>query len=143
MKPIGYWLNRTDQALTRAMNGMLAEFGLTRIAWQVLNVLRDTPEATASDVRSALAANADVRTLTAAVDALLADGWATRPAPDRLALTPSGRQRLAGVAARVDAFRALSMTGIPADEYRTAVRVLERMTHNVESATGRGDCSRA
>ncbi|MFJ9854194.1 MarR family winged helix-turn-helix transcriptional regulator [Streptomyces sp. NPDC101150] len=139
MKPLGYWLNRTDRALTRAMNDMLAEFGLTRIAWQVLNVLRDTPEATASDVRSALAANADVQTLTAAVDVVLADGWATRPAPDRLALTPPGRQRLTGVAARVDAFRALSMTDISTDEYRTAVRVLERLTHNAESAKVQGE----
>ncbi|MFC7640513.1 hypothetical protein ACFQX6_05420 [Streptosporangium lutulentum] len=42
MKPIGYWLNRTDEALTHHMNGMLNEFGLTRIAWQVLNVVEDT-----------------------------------------------------------------------------------------------------
>ncbi|MEV0151342.1 MULTISPECIES: MarR family winged helix-turn-helix transcriptional regulator [unclassified Nonomuraea] len=143
MKPIGYWLNRTDQALTRSMNDMLSEFGLTRIAWQVLNVIDDTPETTDSDVLSALAANADVHTLTAAVDAVLTDGWAARPAPDRLALTARGRQRLAGVAERVDAFRELSMTGISPDEYRTAVRVLERITHTLETATSAGRPSEA
>jgi hypothetical protein len=37
MRPIGYWLNRTDQALTRSMDTTLLEFGLTRITWQVLN----------------------------------------------------------------------------------------------------------
>ncbi|MFF4286866.1 MarR family winged helix-turn-helix transcriptional regulator [Streptomyces sp. NPDC001633] len=138
MKPIGYWLNRTDKALTHYMNDMLAGFGLTRIAWQVLNVIQDTPDVHDTEVRSILAANADLATLTEAVDAVLADGWATRPAPDRLTLTPDGRRRLNEVAVRVDAFRELSMTGIALDEYHTAVRVLERMCHNLEGPAGGG-----
>ncbi|MEU9048646.1 MULTISPECIES: MarR family transcriptional regulator [unclassified Kitasatospora] len=133
MKPIGYWLNRTDKALTRSMNGMLDEFGLTRTAWQVLNVIRDTPDAADTDVHTALAPNADLPTLTAAIDTALTDDWATRPAPGRLALTENGRRRLAAVEERISAFRELSMTGITAQEYHTAVSVLERMTHNLET----------
>ncbi|MBL1094324.1 MULTISPECIES: MarR family winged helix-turn-helix transcriptional regulator [Streptomyces] len=138
MKPIGYWLNRTDKALTHYMNDMLAGFGLTRIAWQVLNVIQDTRDVHDTEVRSILAANADLATLTEAVDAVLADGWAARPAPDRLTLTSDGRRRLNEVAVRVDAFRELSMTGIALDEYHTAVRVLERMCHNLEGPAGGG-----
>ncbi|MEU1287740.1 MarR family winged helix-turn-helix transcriptional regulator [Kitasatospora sp. NPDC005856] len=136
MKPIGYWLNRTDEALTRYMNGMLDEFGLTRTAWQVLNVIRDTPDtpdAADADVHTALAPSADLSTLTAAIDTVLAGDWATRPAPGRLVLTTNGRRRLVAVDERISAFRALSMTGITAEEYRTAVNVLERMTHNLET----------
>ncbi|MEU4115648.1 MarR family winged helix-turn-helix transcriptional regulator [Kitasatospora sp. NPDC028055] len=133
MKPIGYWLNRTDKALTRYMNGMLDEFGLTRTSWQVLSVIRDTPDAADTDVHTALAPNADLSTLTAAVDTVLADDWATRPAPGRLVLTTDGRRRLVAVEDRISAFRELSMTGITAEEYRTAVSVLERMTHNLET----------
>ncbi|WP_369185432.1 MarR family winged helix-turn-helix transcriptional regulator [Streptomyces sp. Y1] len=132
MKPIGYWLSRTDKALTECMDGMLAEFGLTRTAWQVLNVVRDTPEATDTDIRTALAANVDAATLAAAVDTVLAGGWTARPAPGRLALTADGNRRLADVEQRVGAFRALSTAGITAEEYGTAVSVLERMTHNLE-----------
>jgi DNA-binding MarR family transcriptional regulator len=138
MKPIGYWLNRTDKALTCYMNNMLKEFGLTRIAWQVLNVVRNAPEASDIAVLSTLTANADIATLTGAIDTVLADGWADRPAPGLLTLTPGGRQRLTDVAARVDAFRELSTTGISLDEYRTAVRVLECMSHNLEMATAAG-----
>jgi DNA-binding MarR family transcriptional regulator len=136
MKPIGYWLNRTDQAITGYMNDMLREFGLSRVAWQVLNVIHDTPEATDGDVLSDLSANADIHALTAAVDAVLVDGWASRPAPERLTLTRSGRQRLTEVAERVATFRDLSTSGISPDEYRTAVLVLERIAHNLETATG-------
>jgi hypothetical protein len=88
MKPIGYWLNRADRALTHYMNGMLEEFGLTRLAWQVLNVIQDTPEVTDAEVLSTLSANADIPTLTAAIDIVLTGGWATRPAPGRLASPP-------------------------------------------------------
>lgn len=135
MKPIGYWLNRTDQALTRRMDDLLAEFGLTRLAWQVLNVVQDTPGTTDADVLTTLAANADRARLAAAVDAVLADGWASRPAPARLTLTAIGRERLPEVAARIGTFRELSMTGLSPDEYGTAVSVLERMTRNVETNT--------
>ncbi|MFG2292284.1 MarR family winged helix-turn-helix transcriptional regulator [Streptomyces sp. NPDC048603] len=133
MKPIGYWLNRTDQALTHYMDGMLGEFGLTRVAWQALNAIRQTEGAKDADVLSTLSANADSATLRAAIDTLLADAWASRPGPDRLALTPEGLKRLADVQARVDAFRELSTAGITPEDYRTAVLVLERITRNLES----------
>ncbi|MEU8431459.1 MarR family transcriptional regulator [Streptomyces sp. NPDC029216] len=134
MKPIGYWLNRTDQALTATMNSLLAESGLTRLAWQVLNVVEDGPGATDTAVRTVLAANADAAALTAAIDAVLAGGWASRPQPGRLALTDDGRARLAEVGLRVGAFRELSTAGISREEYETAVSVLERMTRNLEGA---------
>ncbi|MFI6154106.1 MarR family winged helix-turn-helix transcriptional regulator [Kitasatospora sp. NPDC051170] len=140
MKPIGYWLNRTDQAITHHMNGVLAEYGLTRTTWQVLNVLRDTPEATGAAVVpdaavvTAPAPNADLPTLTAAVETTLAHGWTTRPAPGHLTLTPSGRDHLSTVATRVAAFRDLSLAGITPEEYRAAVTVLERMTQNLETS---------
>jgi DNA-binding MarR family transcriptional regulator len=132
MKLIGYWLNRTDRALTTYMDGMLAEFGLARITWRVLNVIADATETADDHVLSLLAAGADASTLTAAIDTALADGWAARPAPGRLRLTADGRARLAEVAERVQRFRDLSTTGISPDEYRTAVSVLERMTLNLE-----------
>ncbi|MEV8586509.1 MarR family winged helix-turn-helix transcriptional regulator [Streptomyces sp. NPDC051180] len=131
-KPIGYLLNRTDEALTRVMDGTLGEFGLTRVAWQVLNVVRDGDGATDAEVLSTLSANAGPTVLTAAVDTVLADGWASRPAPGRLALTPDGTRRLDEVAAHVAAFRRRSVDGISTDEYGTAVRVLERMIANLE-----------
>ncbi|MFB6617965.1 MarR family winged helix-turn-helix transcriptional regulator [Streptomyces sp. NPDC056367] len=133
MKPIGYWLNRTDKALTGRMNAALAGFGLTRLAWQVLNAVADDPEATDASVRDHLAANATADALTGAVGTVVRDGWALRPGPGRLALTEAGRTRLAEVSERVDAFRALSTHGISDEEYRTAVSVLERMTHNLET----------
>ncbi|MFJ4792827.1 MarR family transcriptional regulator [Kitasatospora purpeofusca] len=133
MKPIGYWLNRTDLALTTTMNAMLAEYGLTRLTWQVLNVVAADPRTADTTVLTSLTANASAAELTAAIDAVLADRWALRPAAEQLALTEDGRTRLARVGERVAAFREASVAGITPEEYRTAVGVLERMTLNLES----------
>lgn len=134
MKPIGYWLNRTDRALANYMDSVLGEFGLTRLTWRVLNLVEDGTEVADADVRSYLAADPDSENLTAAIATLLTDGWVHRPAADRLALTTDGRTRLATAATRVDTFRDVSAVGITPDEYRIAVTVLERMALNLESA---------
>ncbi|MFD9620796.1 hypothetical protein ACFWB2_26370 [Streptomyces virginiae] len=63
MEPIGFWLNRTDQALTASMDALLADFGLTRLDWQVLNVVKDDPRATDTTVLTTLAAGADAGAL--------------------------------------------------------------------------------
>ncbi|MFE5864910.1 MarR family transcriptional regulator [Streptomyces virginiae] len=131
MEPIGFWLNRTDQALTASMDALLADFGLTRLDWQVLNVVKDDPRATDTTVLTTLAAGADAAAPASAVASVLAGGWVTRPRPDRLVLTDDGRARLVEVALRVDAFRELSGRGITREEYVTAVTVLERMTRNL------------
>lgn len=131
MKPIGYWLNRTDSAITRYMDAMLDDFGLTRVVWQVLNVIKD--ESSDTEVFSLLQANADVPTLQAAIETALTNQWATRPDPGQLRLTPSGRTHMAQVAERVEAFREHSMAGISQADYRTTISVLERITHNLES----------
>ncbi|MET9487964.1 MarR family winged helix-turn-helix transcriptional regulator [Nocardia sp. NPDC006630] len=133
MKPIGYWLNRTDHAITHYMQNTLGEFGLTRLAWQVLNVVGDGGEVPDTEVHSVLFANAPEADRSTAIALVLADGWAQRPSPDHLALTDEGRDRLVKIAAQVNTFREVSLTGITDDEYRTAVSVLERMTQNLES----------
>ncbi|MFG2123519.1 MarR family transcriptional regulator [Streptomyces sp. NPDC048710] len=134
MKPIGYWLNRTDQALTRRMDALLAEYGLSRLTWQVLNVVRAAPGVADTEVHATLAANAETIALAAAVRTVLTDGWATRPATGLLILTAQGDARLAVVTERVAFFREEVIAGIPLEEYGTAVRVLERMTRNLEGA---------
>ncbi|MFJ3829280.1 MarR family winged helix-turn-helix transcriptional regulator [Streptomyces sp. NPDC090046] len=137
VKPIGYWLNRTDQALTASMDSALVAFGLTRLGWQVLNAVRDDARATDAGLATALAVGDGTSALSATVAALLADGRLTRPRPDRLALTDDGRALLAEAARRMGAFRERSARGITREEYLTAVSVLERMTRNAEAGPER------
>ncbi|MEV4438309.1 NAD(P)H-binding protein [Streptomyces sp. NPDC049577] len=137
-RPIGYWLRRADKALTGAMDALLADHGLTRLGWQVLNVVADEERATDARVLEVMAVHADAATLTAVVEKAVAGDWLTRPAPGRLALTGDGRARLTEVGARVGSFRELASAGISPEEYRTAMSVLERLAANAEAALPQG-----
>ncbi|WP_018351492.1 MarR family winged helix-turn-helix transcriptional regulator [Longispora albida] len=133
MKPIGYWLNRTDRAITTAMNQALTSAGITRTGWQILNVA-GLADCTTDHVLDVLAANADRYTLLGTIGDLLADGLLYRPGPNLLARTPSGEDLFARADALIAGFRERSLTGISIEEYQTAVRVLERMTANLETS---------
>src|SRR3954470_3430484 len=37
--PIGYWIKQVDDKLTKGIDSIQAQFGLTRTDWQILNVL--------------------------------------------------------------------------------------------------------
>ncbi|WP_327092095.1 hypothetical protein OIE66_16115 [Nonomuraea sp. NBC_01738] len=133
MRPIGYWLNRTDQAITRHMDAMLRDRGLDRLAWQVLNLVNESGECPDAHVLTTLRANAGRPALEAAVATVLDAGWATRPAPGTITLTDTGRHHLAGVRERVSAFRELSTEGISQADYDTTIAVLRRMTRNLDA----------
>ncbi|MGV4926126.1 hypothetical protein K2224_16800 [Streptomyces sp. BHT-5-2] len=135
-RPIAHHEVPLSQVRTRSADlaAMFEYFTTVGLDVDVAGLRRDYPEVgwhTFTD----WAAGQDWPTLTAAIDAVLVESWATRPAPDRLSLTPDGRQRLARIAEHVDTFRTLSTAGISQDEYCTAVHVLERMTRNLETAT--------
>ncbi|MEV0192625.1 MarR family transcriptional regulator [Kitasatospora purpeofusca] len=133
MKPVGYWLNRTGTALTATMNTLPAGSGLTRLTWRVLKVVEADPQATVTTVRTSPTANASPAEPADAVTAVLADGWVVRPAAKHLAPTEDGRAHLSRVGERVAAFREASTAGIPPEEYRITVGVLERTALDPES----------
>ncbi|MFJ8040434.1 MarR family winged helix-turn-helix transcriptional regulator [Kitasatospora sp. NPDC096147] len=132
MKPIGYWLNRTDRALTLRMDELLADHDLTRLGWQLLGSAREST--TDRAVHAELAANATPSELTETIELLLRTGWLTRPAAGHLALTDTGSRCLAEAGTRVAAFRATATAGVSDQDYRTTVRVLERIVGNLSRA---------
>ena len=133
-QPIGYWLNRTDQAITTSMNRILAQYDITRVGWQLLNVVRSAEAVTEAQVSATMQANADAATLSATIAALTAKGWIRRiePAND-LVLTEQGSAALEQIRQRIVEFRQQSLQGISPDDYQTVITVLERIIQNVSS----------
>ncbi|MBC7892640.1 MAG: MarR family transcriptional regulator [Sphingobacteriaceae bacterium] len=131
--PIGYYLNRTDEAITAAMNAVLAEFSLTRTDWQVLNVIHNADQIPRTEVYEIMRPLADSAALFTVLASLIKSDWVALVGPDRLALTDLGRKRLGVVREQIAAFREKSMRGISPEEYQTVIRVLERMRMNLEN----------
>ncbi len=134
-KPIGYWLKHLHNLLEKQFDATLANLGLGRRHWQILNTL-SRREATRDELAAALApfwteGEPDL-------DGVLQEltGWIRTGAPlagDTLALSDDGRAAHEHMAARIDATRATVLKGLTPDQYTETVRILSVMAGNVES----------
>jgi DNA-binding MarR family transcriptional regulator len=132
-RPIGYWLKEVDRLVEVSFERLLAEEGLTRRHWQVLNTIAGGP--LRSDAVDAALAPFQP-TVAPVVEELVARGWVRR-AGDVVELTVEGSAAHAAVSERVMVGRRPLTEGISAEEYASVVSLLERMANNLrESITG-------
>jgi DNA-binding MarR family transcriptional regulator len=126
-RPIGYWLKRLDQLIEARLDSALAADGLSRRAWQVLNVLHD------GRVREdAIAEALHPFQLDDIVGELERRGWVERDGDGRHRLTDEGAAVQVAVSGRVQAFRTAMTAGLTAPEYAATVRTLRVMAENLE-----------
>src|SRR5215471_12935216 len=107
-RPIGYWLKHLDRLIEAAAERAFAEEKLTRRHWQIMNVLRQSPQKEAW-LTEAIRPFWDhgAITLDDVTSELTRRGWLTQ-----------------------------DVTGLTEEDYYGAVRVLQRMAENLERATG-------
>lgn len=132
-RPIGYWVKRLDASLEAQLDSTLAHLHLTRRQWQVLSALSSDP-VTPGEVGDLLrpynaaggldAQERDMAALVRRRLVILLEG--------RLALTEAGSALRSEASGLVQATGRELTAGIGADEYATAVSVLERMTNNAD-----------
>src|SRR5262249_47005418 len=110
---------------------------LTRRHWQVMNVLRESPQQEAGlteAIRPFWGPGAI--TLDEVTSELTRRGWLTQDDTGCYALTPAARAGQAAVEQKVHGIRSTFLTGLTEQDYRGTVRVLQRMAENLERATG-------
>jgi DNA-binding MarR family transcriptional regulator len=129
-RPIGYWLKRADQLLTDRIDAAQRATGLTRLEWQLLNVIRKTTP-TVEKAAEALRPFADPTTADAAIASLEARRALRRTAAG-VALTAEGDALFVKALAVQTSVRERAMAGIAGDEYETTMRVLQRLVENLE-----------
>jgi hypothetical protein len=130
--PIGYWLKRLDRAIEAALEPTLAAEELTRRHWQTMNFLNEGP-GEAPALAEALRPFWGQGAIT--LDEVLSDlEQRALVANDqgRYALTVVGKGTRARIVEQVDVTRRRLIDGVTHEEYLATVKVLERMTANVE-----------
>ncbi|MET9591046.1 MarR family winged helix-turn-helix transcriptional regulator [Streptomyces sp. NPDC006516] len=133
-QPIGYWSWAAHKATVTHIRAALAEHDLTQPPWWVLNQLTEADEhgRPRAEVVAMLSGYLDVGdSLEPEIDGLVARGLVTEDANTRLRLTPEGHALRAEAAARVGRASAEIHDGIPDEEFVAALKVLQRMIHNV------------
>lgn len=129
-RPIGYWIKRLHQLTEQDFAAMLAEYGLVRRHWQVVNVIARQPSTPAEvDAELAPFLDAGEPTLLPLVEELRRRGWVE--GDERVALSAEGERVYADLQDKVAASRARITDGVSVEEYRATVDVLARMSANL------------
>ncbi|MDF6019237.1 MarR family winged helix-turn-helix transcriptional regulator [Streptomyces sp. JH34] len=133
-QPIGYWSWAAHEATVTHIRAALAEHGLTQPPWWVLNQLTEADELgrPRAEVVAMLRGYLNVGdSLEPEIDALVAKGLVTEDPTTRLRLTAEGHALRAEAFERVSGASAEIHAGIPDEEFVAALKVLQRMIHNV------------
>ncbi len=135
-RPIGYWVRHLDRLIDAAFDQAFAREGLGRREWQVMNALVSPVDAAglAEALRPFWDGDGDATEVTRDLERR---GWLDRDADGRYVLTPQGAAARDAAAARVDAIRTTVGTSLTGEEYAEAVRLLRRMSANLEAAQQR------
>jgi DNA-binding MarR family transcriptional regulator len=131
-KPVGYWVKHLDALLEKAFDHALANKGVRRRHWQVLNALRAGP-VTRAEITEALLpfwVAASV-TQTDVVDDLVRRGWAQIEG-ETYRLTPDGEIAHQAIERDVVALRAQIAEGFSQREFNGVLDALARMAANLE-----------
>lgn len=135
-RPIGFWLKLVDSLITEQFAASLEEHGVTRLQWQVLNLLDHGP-ATGADLSRMLApflasvTGADEPTDPGEhLSELVESGWVSQEA-ETYSLTERGTASLTRLTGVVESIREKVSEGIAAEDYDTTIRTLHRIAGNL------------
>jgi hypothetical protein len=130
-RPIGYWLRLVDGLINDQFAHTLDEHGVTRMQWQLLNVLARGPasvEMLDAAVAPFLAAQGE--TTLDHLTELIESAWVDAT-PTGYELTERGHGALDRLTNVVTEQRTVMAAGVAETEYLTTTSTLERMARNL------------
>jgi DNA-binding MarR family transcriptional regulator len=133
-RPIGYWLKELDRLIDKHFELQLGNASLSRLQWQLLNLLEDHPRSVPevrAELEPFLQDAAD--DLSDPLSGLVTRGWA-ESTDNIVNLTETGQAHFEIVKAKVAEVRQALMTEITPEEYQATIDVLSRMVANLASS---------
>jgi DNA-binding MarR family transcriptional regulator len=137
-RPLGYWLKYIDGAIETSFGRLLADDGLTRRGWQVLNTISYGP-ITVAELDETMAAflSGDEPTMRPYIERFVELGWVRVADADGVALTEEGRRTHQRVSERVGAERVRMMECLSPEDYQVLMNLLQRIAAHLDAlATG-------
>ncbi|MBG8552071.1 MarR family winged helix-turn-helix transcriptional regulator [Hymenobacter guriensis] len=128
-QPIGYWLKKLDELLTRRIQEAQHQAGFTRLGWQLLQTVSQTSPAP-FEALAALAPFASPPEIQQLLEGFRAKGWLQK-AQASYALTAAGQRLYQQRLEAQQRVREQVVRGISAEEYALTLAVLQRMAQNL------------
>jgi DNA-binding MarR family transcriptional regulator len=134
--PIGYWLKQADTLLTEQINKAHSTDGVSRSDWQVLNLLKETGGASRERIFETMRTFVEASNFDGMMSHLIERGWVERrmvskTGMEEFQLTEEGQRQHETIFARQKDIRQQAMQGISEEEYKTVIRVLQRIVANL------------
>jgi hypothetical protein len=131
-RPIGYWLKVVDKLVDEQFAQTLDEHGVTRMQWQLLNVLTRST-ATVEQLDAAVAPFLAADGATTSIDhlsELIESAWVDAT-PTGYELTERGRAALERLTTVVATQRTEMSAGVTEPDYLTTIATLEQIATNL------------
>jgi DNA-binding MarR family transcriptional regulator len=129
--PIGLIIKQLDKALTAYTDEALARYGVTRLHWQTLNVIKDADHITFEKLFEIMKVFLEKDQLDAVVNDLTQRNWVRREDSSSFSITNEGKRGFAELAKTQDGVRMVVMKGISQSDYSTVISILQRMIDNL------------
>ena len=129
-KPIGFYLKKADELLSKGIDKVQSEFGINRLEWQILNVLKAAPSAN-DEIAKELVPFIGQNELNDTLTRLINKEFIEHPA-GKYIMTTEGKDIHTKALERQKVFREKFMKDISAEDYQITIHTLEQIINNLE-----------
>lgn len=128
--PIGYYLKKIDNLLTKGINRIHGEFAINRTQWQIIHSIYENDGISREQIAATLKEFADSETLANATSDLINRGLVRESTT--FTLTEKGKELHKQCFEKQKEFRQKAMRNISEEEYLTTISTLEKMIDNLK-----------
>ena len=128
--PVGFWIKKADNLLTKGINEILETFGIKRIELQTINLISEKERVDKQAVIDLLKPFADA---IAVIDILqkFVDNKLVELVAGEYTLSPSGKQLCESCHQKQAAFRKKAAKNISQEDYESTIRSLKQLVTNL------------
>jgi len=128
--PVGYWIKKADNLITKGINVIQADFGIKRIEWQMLTLISEKGRIDKQAVIDSLKPFADA---IAVIDILqkFVDNKLVEAVAGDYTLSPNGMQLYESCYKKQMAFRKKAAKNISEEDYECTIRSLMQLVANL------------
>lgn len=133
-KPIGYWIKKADDVLTRSINDVQQQYGMTRLSWQLLHTICTHPPLTAATVADFVSPFASVAEVQTVLSAMINQGFLVwnNQLDSVPVCTQAGQELHDRCSAQQVVVRQQAMQDISNEQYALTVETLQAIVANLE-----------
>lgn len=129
-QPIGYWLKKADELLTKGINDIQCKNGLNRTSWQTLNIISQEEDISQAELNAKMKPFANANDIESIIKNFDQREMLESLFPLNLSL--KGKKVYSECLDQQKEFRQQCMQGINEEDYRITMATLQKLVTNLQ-----------